>query len=64
MKSTIKKEIICPLMGTDRIDDIECSQIQDVVDGYVKPVIGPNRAYQQKNFREICKSCPNFGKYD
>lgn len=52
-----KNEYFCPLLN-DKIDEYQCFEVHCVVNREVKPVIGPPKAYEKENFREVCLNCP------
>lgn len=63
--SMLQEEYIkCPLRASKLIDDTDCMVTQDVVDCLFKPSVLAEEVRNKPHFREICKKCPNYGKYD
>lgn len=52
-------DIRCPLVNNKIIDDIDCLENSDVVDGMIKEKSMPKEFKIKQNWREICKSCNN-----
>lgn len=54
--------VFCPLVD-DKIEDIDCIENRDVVDGMIKENSLPIRYKQKEKWKEICKKC-KWHNYD
>ncbi|WP_295756996.1 hypothetical protein [uncultured Holdemanella sp.] len=50
--------IFCPLFKKE-VDVIWCIEITDVANGLIKKRVLPDCILRIKNFKEICRNCPN-----
>lgn len=50
--------IFCPLFKKE-VDVIWCIEITDVANGLIKERVLPDCILRIKNFKEICRNCPN-----
>lgn len=50
--------IFCPLFKKE-VDAIWCIEITDVANGLIKERVLPDCILRIKNFKEICRNCPN-----
>jgi len=48
--------VLCPL-ADEVIEDIDCIENQDVVDGMIKPDTMPIQYKEKLNWRQICQNC-------
>lgn len=48
--------VLCPLID-QRINDIECIENADAVDGIIKKDSVPEKYKKLQNWEEICKNC-------
>ena len=53
----MKNIIRCPLVNNEYIDDIDCIENIDVVDGLIKDTKMPKKFKQKENWREMCSKC-------
>lgn len=49
-------EVFCPLVD-ELIEDFDCIENIDVVDGAIIEETMPKRFIQKKNWKDICKKC-------
>lgn len=49
-------EVFCPLVD-EIIEDIDCIENRDIIDGFFKISCLPEKYKAKKNFKDICKSC-------
>ncbi len=49
--------VLCPLVDRD-INDYECIENRDCVDGVIRLSSLPERFKQKEDFLDICKNCP------
>lgn len=49
-------EVLCPLVD-EIIEDIDCIENRDIIDGFFKMSCLPEKYKQKKNFTDICKNC-------
>lgn len=48
--------VLCPLVD-EMIEDIDCIENRDVVDGMIVESSLPDKYKQKENWRGICKNC-------
>lgn len=49
-------EVFCPLVDAI-IEDIDCIENRDIIDGFFKMSCLPDQYKVKKDFKEICKNC-------
>ena len=49
-------EVFCPLVDAI-IEDIDCIENRDIIDGFFKMSCLPDKYKVKKDFTEICKNC-------
>ena len=52
----IVTEVFCPLVD-EIIEDIDCIENRDIIDGCFKMSCLPKKYKAKENFKEICKQC-------
>lgn len=50
------EKIICPLID-EEIEEIECIENRDCIDGIITENSVPNKYKSKKNWKEICNKC-------
>ena len=52
----VVREVFCPLVD-EIIENIDCIENRDIIDGFFKMSCLPDKYKTKKDFENICKSC-------
>jgi hypothetical protein len=56
MQNEFPERVMCPLIDAE-IDDVDCIENQDVVDGFIVEKSIPTKFKSKPGWRSICQKC-------